>query len=293
MPSPLQEILIPDALKFDWVEHDSDIKLGNYLFPAALPVPLPELKNGFVRLPWLQVPFGTRPPISTGLIEDDDEMIAIDLHELLEAFIAGHLPDDSTDFYRLLDVIARSMLTIITFGDEISQQQSILKSFSEMEKGSKLYEVLIHRAKGNVFEGSHLINDRHGDEALSHYIIARVLYAGAFAISPSTNGIPYDIGVLCFDLAHHLQVVEGDEQKKWQQSLANESHFFLLQGMADKEIREKTPSYFLVAVNRETLGDKDGALNAFRKFLQTNASEKYADMKREAEEKIALLGKTE
>ena len=59
--------------------------------------------------------------------------------------------------------------------------------------------------------------------------------------------------------------------------------------MADEDIRESTPAYYLLGVNREVLGELESAAAAYEKFLATKAANSYPHLREEVEHRLADL----
>lgn len=276
---PIVEVVVPDALAFDWVTHDQAVDVGPFHFPAAVPVPVAAEGNAPARYGWLNVPFAGRPPV-TGELEDEGSPAHVSGRELLRAYLDGHLSERAPDFHDLVDEIGRCLVIHASFGAGEPWFEEARDVFSRVPDGESLFDVLVNRAKLRVAEGRHYVGD--GDEALTEYVIARLLYQGAHLLSPATPGVLLEMGALTHDMAHTL-AVEGDVgDDEWRLPLAREAAHLLKLALADRDVREQTPALFLLAINRETLGDRDDAKEAYARFLASPAADRFPDVAKAA-----------
>ena len=288
MASPLQDLLVPEARHFTWVEHEDTIALGPFTFAPDAPIPVAKPDNALARQPWLNVPYKARGPVPAG-IEGDPADEGFDGEEVLRAVLGGHLGAGSRDYLELVDQVGRCLLIHATFGEDSPWHDEAVTIFASVEEGAPLFDLLLRRAKGHIDEGTHYTEVEKGDEALYEFLLARILLQGAHIVSPTTPGVLYDIGVLLFDLVQRLSFENEEDRKRWELSLSNESRYYLQLAMADKEIREETPAAYLLGVNREILGDLEEAASAYNRFMGSPAARLFPEIRAEVEMRLGKL----
>lgn len=292
MPSPLQELIAPDSKSMRWIEHEAELTIGPFTFPAAVPVPVATSENKLAHSQWIEVPIEGRAPLSGHAMDDDPEVADLDGEELLIALRDGHLPPHSPDAHRLADQVARCMLIHAAFGSDREFHEEIVNIFSRAEKGPEFYDLLVTRARSRVQDGVWHTEQKDGDAALQEYLLAVMMLHGAHIISPATPGILYDLGVIYHELAHRLSFTNEQEAKFWIDGLSRESRHMLQLAMADEEIRESTPAFYLLGINREVLGEIEEARAAYERFLTTKAAVAYPHLREEVEHRMSDLDST-
>jgi len=290
MPSPLQELIAPDSKSFLWIDHEGDLALGPFTFPEGIPLPVAGKENKLARLSWLQIPMDGRAPISAheSDLPEDNKLSG---EEIYRAYKEGHLSEGSPDFLRLIDQVGRCLLIHAAFGEQREWHEAASEVFARVKKGPELFDLLVTRARARIQQGAYYTENSDGDAALFEYLIARLMMHGAHLISPATPGVLYDLGVLTHDLAHSLAFENEEENKFWVEGLSRESRDYLQLAMGDAEIRDNTPAYYLLGVNREVLNDIENATSAYEKFLGTKAAGLYPHVKEETEQRLAELKK--
>lgn len=286
VPHPLIDVIVPQALQFTWLEHDGDLVLGPFTIPANVPVPVAAAGNDLARGGWLHVPFAGRPPIPGGI---DGEGSEGDGEELLRAFVGGHLQPGSPDHRKLVDEVARCLLIHSTFCEGADWCDESRDIFARADEAAKLFELLISRAKSRIGEGVHFIEQKDGERAMYEYLIARLLYYGAHLLSPTTPGVLYEMGVLTHDLAHQLKVEDGSGEDRWRLTLAREAVHYLMLSLNSEAVRDETPAHFLVAANREVLGDTQTAEEHYRRFLDSPAVDRFGQIGEAARQRLQAL----
>ncbi len=286
MSHPLVDIVIPEALVLTWMKHEEELTVGPFTFPANVPVPVAGEGNQLVREGWLQVPFAGRPPIPGGL---DGEGSQAEGKELLEAFAGGHLVPGSKDHQSLVDEVGRALLIHAAFCDDAKWCEEARDVFARAGEGATLFEILVRRAKGRIGEGVHFLEQQDGEQAMYEYLLARLLYFGAHLLSPTTPGVLYEMGVLTHDLAHQFQVDDGQDPDNWKRTLAREVVQYMYLALVDDGVRDETPALFLLAANRETVGELEGATSDYQRFLETPAAQTYPQITEAAKQRLQAL----
>lgn len=289
MASPLQELIAPESKAMVWVDHDRELALGPFAFPKEVPVPVAAADNGLARSSWMQVPAEGR--LLSAHEDRDPEDEKFDGEEALRAYLGNHLADGSPDFFRLIDQVGRCLLVHATFGENREWQQEAEEIFARVRKGDELFDLLVARAVERIEQGALHTDRNEGNLALAEYLLARLMLHGAHLISPATPGVSYDLGVLLHDLAHRLSFDNEKEDTFWREGLSRESRDYLQLAMADEEIRDVTPAYYLLGVNREVLGELEGAALAYEKFLDTRAAKSYPQLREEVTQRLTELRK--
>ncbi|HEB83905.1 MAG TPA: hypothetical protein ENI92_02770 [Bacteroidetes bacterium] len=275
MASFFQELVAPGSRAFTWVEHEGELHLGPFTFPADLPVPVAATENTLAKQLWFDFPYPGRGPVPTGHDEDEE---TIDGGELLRGLLEGHLPAASPDYDRLVDQVGRCLLILAAFGREEPHHRELEQVIARAEEGAALFDMLLRHAQHHLQEGTHFAEQYEGEAALREFLLARLLLHGAHLVSPTTPGVLYDLGVLCYELARRISSDRPDEAKDGQHELLAESLHYLQLALADAAIREETPAFFLLGLCREETGDREGAWSAYERFLASPASEQYKDL---------------
>jgi hypothetical protein len=288
MPSPLQELIAPDSKAFVWVDHDSDLTLGPFSFPAAHPIPVAAESNRLAHLSWLQVPFEGRMKLSAHAVDAPEDQ-SLDGEEVLRALLEGHITSNSPDAERLVDQVARCLLIHSAFGSDREYHTEAGHIFATAKSGPELYDLLVTRARARIQDGAYQTEQGQGDGAVFEYLLAVLMLHGAHLISPATHGVLYDLGVLQHELAHSLSFEDEKEASFWLEGLSRESSHALQLAMADEDLREDTPAFYLLAINREVVGDLDGARGAYERFLKTVAAKKYQHITEETLQRLSAL----
>lgn len=287
MASPLLELIAPESKAFVWIDHEGELRLGPFTFPKDVPVPVAGKDNGLARSSWMQAPNEGR--LLTAFEERDRGDESFDGEEVLRAYLGKHITDSSPDFLRLIDQVGRCLLIHATFGEDRPWQKEAEEIFARLKKGDELYDMLVSRARERIQQGALHSEDGQGNLALAEYLLARLMLHGAHLISPTTPGVPYDLGVLLHDLANTLSFDNEKEDEFWREGLTRESRYYLQLAMSDEDIREATPAYYLLGVNREVLGELDSAMAAYEKFLGTRAAKSYPHLREEVEHRLKDL----
>jgi hypothetical protein len=282
------DLLVPESVGFIWLEHEKPIRIGPFNFDTMIPVPVADTENILARHPWLQVPFGNRRIVPSGLEGDHDDAL-INGEELFDALQQGHLSTGSDDYFRLVDHVGRCLLIHASFGKDLPYHDECEQIFASIKEGSIVFDVLVRRARGHVDEGIVKTETEASENSLFAFVIARILYYGAHMLSPNVPGILYELGVLLHDIISHVTFDKEEDQKFWIETLASESQYFLQMGMSDKDLREGTPASLILGKDREMLGNVEDALAAYNRFLKCKAADRFPHMREEALQKIKDL----
>lgn len=279
MNTPYRHFLPENSSKFDWLSHNEDIRIGPFVFPPTVPVPVPHRENTTVRSHWLDIPFFGRKPMPTGY---DDDFESCDAVEIFEAYEAGHLPASAPDYEILVDLVGRSLVFLLNFAQENEHFSEIVEIFNRVENPATVYGVLLEKGQFFLQEGQELLKRNLANQAILQSIFSRMNYFAAHLLSPLTTGIPYELGILSFTLSQWLSSRNADLDQAVKQEFAMESIHFLLLALADEDIRQNTPSLYVLGVNRLELGEEENAKDAFRRFLSTRQADQYPEAKAEA-----------
>ena len=286
---PLVDVVVPEALEFNWIQVETSLELGPFPFEPGMEIPVAAPKNELARRGWLNIPFPGRP-VPSGDIDGPDSPENVNGAELLRAFMQGHLRPISDDHLALVDEVGRCMLLQANLASD-SRAEIARDIIARIRDGAPVFDLLLTRAKGRVSEGVHYLEQKKGPEALYEYMLARFLYYGAHLISPTTPGVLFEMGVVTHDLAHTLKIENGSDDDGWKMPLSREALHFLQLAAADETIEEESLVYFLLALNREQLGRKDLAVEDYRRFLSTTAAKNYSQISGMARERLKELEK--
>ncbi|MBD3165046.1 hypothetical protein GF324_00440 [bacterium] len=284
MPNPLNDIIHPSALQFNWVTHEEDASIGPFRFPAEVPIPVGAGENSFVQQPWLDVPYPGRGALPTG---HDEAVEEINAEELVHAVLEGHLPAGADDYNAVTDHIGRCLLAISYFVDNEEQTRPLESIFTQAEPAATFFEAMLRAGKEQVHNAIHMAEQQKVGESMMMFVISRLQMHGAWLLSPTTPGLLYDIGVLHFDMGNMFRMTENEEEaRRWVEGHVQEARYYLENCLADEAMRNETPAFYLLGASRELLGDDEGARSAYEKFLSSPAAEQFGDVRKAVEDKL-------
>lgn len=279
MPEVLKRFLFDESMRFQWLEHDSDFKMGPFVFPADLPIPIAPAENMLAHANWLQVPYTERGALPTGPESDED---GVNGEELFRAVLEGHLSLSAPDGQALVDHVGRCLLMIALLETEDTRHSAVVNLVGHTEEGEVFFDNLLRLGKQFIDDGLAFSEQGKQEDSLTYMIIALALLKGAHLISPTTTGVTYNLALIYYDLAKRFSLPDEGKDSEWKRGLVFESSSYLQLSLADEAIRKETPAFFLLGVCRKTLEDSDGAHSAFSHFLESEAAEKFKTMADEA-----------
>ncbi len=288
MHEVIKQLLPENVLLFTWVEHDEAAIVGPFRFPPEAPIPVAPESNEIMHVNWFNLPFEGREPVES---LPDEELHRIDSEKLLRQVVEGAVEPASADGVELIDHLARCFLFFIFLAPNHPRYSTVREVFERLDNPKPVYENLVRLAKHYANEGIAFSEREQPLEALQSMLFAQVFYNGALALSPTTPGVQYEMGVLCYDMAERFSL-PGNDDVEWERTLVNEARHYLQLALADPQLKDQSPGFYILGVCREALEDREGAINAYKLFLRSKAARQFAPFAEHASRRLAEISET-
>ncbi len=281
----LLQLLPENVLLYNWIEHELPAIVGPFRFLEHVPIPVAPESNEIMHVNWFNTPFKERGPLPS---LPDESLNVIDAEPFLLKLLNGSLDPASEDGIALIDQVGRNLLFFILLAQDHPRYNAVREVFERMDSASLCFDNLVRLAKHYANEGIACSENNQPSEALQNMLFSLVFYSGAHTLSPTTPGVQYEMGVLCYDMAERFSL-PGSDDLEWENSLYNESRHYLQLALADPQLRDQSPGFYILGVCRAALGDKDGAISAFKLFIGSKAAERFVPFVEDAKMRLAEL----